>query len=93
MHKLSLLVIASVVSIHSALAPPPRLAPLEFKPLPLGTFKASGWLLRQLIQQANSLSGHLALFWRDVNNSVWVGGTDDKSGAGEGVRRTCAVAA
>lgn len=66
----------------SALAPPPALVPALYEPLPLGTIQASGWLLRQLTQQANSLSGHLALFWKDVNNSVWVGGTDDKSGAG-----------
>jgi hypothetical protein len=27
-------------------------------------------------------AGHLDLFWHDVNQSVWIGGTDDKSGAG-----------
>ena len=59
---------------------PPPLQPLAFEQLPLGTFTASGWLLRQLVQQANTLSGHLSLFWPDVNDSVWVGGRHDHAG-------------
>lgn len=58
------------------------LVPLKFKPLRLGQVKVDGWLRDQLVVMANGLSGHLHLFWNDVKNSVWIGGTDDKSGAG-----------
>ena len=36
-----------------------------------------GWLKQQLTIQANGLSGHLPLFWADVENSSWIGGTAD----------------
>jgi hypothetical protein len=36
-----------------------------------------GWLLRQLVLQAEGLGGHLAHFWPDVMDSVWVGGSAD----------------
>jgi len=36
-----------------------------------------GWLKQQLQVQAAGLSGHLPLFWADVENSSWVGGTAD----------------
>ena len=36
-----------------------------------------GWLKQQLQVQAAGLSGHLPLFWPDVENSSWVGGTAD----------------
>ena len=36
-----------------------------------------GWLLNQLKTQATGLSGHLSLFWPDVNQSVWIGGQHD----------------
>ena len=58
------------------------LVPPKFKPLRLGQVEVGGWLREQLIVMANGLSGHLHLFWKDVQNSVWIGGTDDKSGAG-----------
>ncbi len=45
-----------------------------FRPLPLGTVKPEGWLLRQLRLQADGLSGHLDEFWPDVANSQWFGG-------------------
>ena len=72
----------SVLASLALYAPPPTLSPLLYKPLPLGSYRASGWLLGQLTQQANTLSGHLNLFWADVQDSVWVGGKSDKSGAG-----------
>ena len=56
---------------------PPQLLPLMFKPLPLGAIKPQGWLKDQLTLQANSLSGHLPLFWADVMSSSWIGGTAD----------------
>ena len=63
-------------------ASPPALVPLAYAPLRLGTFSASGWLLKQLETQAATLSGHLDLFWPDVNQSIWIGGTHDHGGAG-----------
>ena len=53
-------------------------APAAWSPLPLGALAPQGWLLEQLITQANALSGFMpsstfpgAL---DVNTSLWVGG-------------------
>ena len=50
------------------------LRPLALLPLPLGSLKPSGWLLKQLRIQANGLSGHLDEFWPDVAESGWIGG-------------------
>ena len=33
-----------------------------------------GWLLEQLKIQASGLSGHLAMFWPDVHQSMWLNG-------------------
>jgi uncharacterized protein len=53
-------------------------APLQqqpFAPLPTGSIKASGWLLRQLQIQADGLGGHLDEFWPIVGtDSGWTGG-------------------
>ena len=51
------------------------LAPVCFRPLPLGSVKADGWLKRQLRIQADSLSGKLDEIWPDVKDSGWFGGT------------------
>ncbi|XP_065186897.1 uncharacterized protein LOC135817607 [Sycon ciliatum] len=53
------------------------LLPLAFTPLPTAAVKPTGWLLNQLKTQATGLSGHLSLFWPDVNQSVWIGGQHD----------------
>ena len=50
------------------------LAEPAFRPLPLGTIRPSGWLLRQLRLQADGLTGHLDEFWPDVGQSRWFGG-------------------
>jgi hypothetical protein len=58
-------------------APPPPiqpLLPLAMAPLRLGEIKPAGWLKQQLQIQAEGLSGHMGLFWRDIVDSVWVGG-------------------
>ncbi|MFB3920954.1 MAG: beta-L-arabinofuranosidase domain-containing protein [Terriglobia bacterium] len=52
----------------------PPLSPNAFAPLPLGSIKPRGWLLRQLQIQANGLSGHLDDFWPDLRDSGWIGG-------------------
>jgi hypothetical protein len=51
-----------------------ELAPLAFKPLPLGSIRPAGWLLDQLRLQGGGLSGHLDEFWPDVKDSGWRGG-------------------
>ena len=60
----------ALAALCAAVAPAPTLEPLLYETLPLGTFKASGWLLRQLTQQANTLSGKMSLFWPDVNKCM-----------------------
>ena len=47
----------------------------EFRPLPIGAIRPAGWLARHLRIQADGLSGHLDLFWPDVGQSQWFGGT------------------
>ena len=54
-----------------------QLLPPAFRPLPLCAIKPTGWLRQQLQTQADSLSGHLPLFWADIMNSSWVGGGAD----------------
>ena len=54
------------------------LASSAFYPLPLGSIRPQGWLLRQLHIQASGLSGHLDETWADVGpNSGWLGGTGE----------------
>jgi len=53
------------------------LVPPAFQPLPLGSIKPEGWLLRQLQIQAQGPSGHLDEFWASVGDSAWFGGTGD----------------
>eukprot|EP01062_Namystynia_karyoxenos_P031287 TRINITY_DN23219_c0_g1_i1.p1 TRINITY_DN23219_c0_g1~~TRINITY_DN23219_c0_g1_i1.p1 ORF type:complete len:759 (+),score=211.75 TRINITY_DN23219_c0_g1_i1:84-2360(+) len=55
----------------------PKLAPRAFDPLPVGSITPKGWLLKQLRIQAEGLSGHLSMFWNDVMDSVWIGGSGD----------------
>ena len=52
-------------------------APNALPPLPTGAVTPTGWFLKQLELQADGLTGHLALFWEDVMDSVWVGGAGD----------------
>ena len=53
------------------------LAPRKFEPTATGSVTPSGWLLAQLQLQADGLSGHLSMFWPDIQKSVWVGGGGD----------------
>ena len=50
------------------------LAAPALRPLPIGSIRPTGWLLRQLRIQADGLSGHLDKFWPDVGKSKWFGG-------------------
>ena len=54
----------------------------RFVPLPVGDVVPEGWLLIQLKLQADGLSGHLAMFWNDVQNSIWLNGPKDNGDAG-----------
>ncbi len=54
------------------------LAAPALRPLPLGSIKPAGWMLRQLTIQADGLSGHLDDTWADVGpQSGWLGGTGE----------------
>ena len=55
-------------------APAGALAEPEFRPLPIGSIRPTGWLARQLRIQADGLTGHLDEFWPDVGQSQWFGG-------------------
>ena len=63
---------------------PTGLAPKAYDPLPLGSIAPAGWLLGQLLRQANSLSGYMAKSTfpgaDHVNTSAWVGGDGKKAG-------------
>ncbi len=48
---------------------------LRIRPLRLGEVRPTGWLREQLKTQAEGLSGHLDLFWPDVRDSRWTGGS------------------
>ena len=58
------------------------LFPAKFTPLPVGAVMPEGWLLEQLKLQADGLSGHLAMFWNDVQHSLWLNGPDDHGDGG-----------
>jgi len=57
------------LSAHAALPAQPAL-----RRLPTGAVTPSGWLLKQLVLQAEGLSGHLTKFWPRVRDSAWFGG-------------------
>ena len=69
---------------------PASLQPKAFELLPLGSTQPSGWLLNQLVLQANSLSGWMAVSTfpgaDTVNSSLWIGGDGHKGGACRGSR-------
>jgi hypothetical protein len=75
--------IPSVKALAEALSPEAvrtrtLLHPGAFTLLPLGSIKPAGWLKKQLLIQANGLSGHLDETWADVGlNSGWLGGTGE----------------
>ena len=52
------------------------LLPLAWIPLPYGTVRPQGWLLRQLQIQGAGLSGNFENFWAPVSQSTWTGGSN-----------------
>jgi hypothetical protein len=63
---------------------PTKLAKKAFVPFQYGKVAPKGWLLGQLVRQANSLSGYMATSTfpgaDHVNTSAWVGGDGKKAG-------------
>ena len=59
-------------------------APLTFRPLPLGAIRPSGWMNDQLNLMANGLVGHQKDFYHYVNDSSWLGGSSEYSILNEG---------
>ncbi len=56
-------------------AKPAALQNVALEPLPLGSIRPTGWLERQLRIQADGLTGHLDVFWPDIRDSGWIGGS------------------
>ena len=77
--------IAAGATVGSAL-PQSRVSPLPgapaYTPLPVGDVVPEGWLLEQLKLQADGLSGHLAMFWNDIQHSIWLNGPGDTGDSG-----------
>lgn len=48
---------------------------LQYTPFPAGQITPTGWLKKQLVLQAEGLAGNLDRVWRDVRDSMWIGGT------------------
>lgn len=61
------------------------MVPVVFKPLPLGSITANGWLLTELQTEANGLAGHEHNFFTFVADSSWTGGNSEYSGLNEGL--------
>jgi hypothetical protein len=66
--------VSSLSAARESRADSPGLAAPMFRPLPLGSIRPEGWLLRQLRLQRDGLTGHLDEFWPDVAESQWFGG-------------------
>ena len=64
----------AVAALSGSRAEAAPLGEPAFRPLPLGSIRPEGWLLRQLRLQAEGLTGHLDEFWPDVAQSQWFGG-------------------
>ena len=70
----------TAVSAHSCRTsgtPYATLLPPAFPKLPASAITPTGWLAKQLQVQLAGLAGHLQLFWEDVADSVFIGGTHD----------------
>ena len=60
-----------------------KVLPWKFTPLPLGSVRPLGWLRGELNAMASGLAGHELRFLPYVNNSRWLGGTQDYSALNE----------
>lgn len=73
-----------MIAVTATLAAVEPLAPKTFTRLPLGSVEPQGWLLDQLVRQANSLAGYMSKSTFPgadaVNKSVWVGGDGSVQG-------------
>ena len=77
-----------ILNLFSSITSSP-LQKRAYTPLPLGTIAPQGWLLEQLILQANALSGVMATSTfpgaNTVNQSLWIGGNGQPKPYGSGV--------
>ncbi len=48
---------------------------LQYTPFSADKVRPSGWLKKQLLLQAEGLSGNLDRIWPDVRDSLWIGGS------------------
>ena len=78
------LICDGVCTADRTFATPSKLVDKAFKSLPVGSIAPKGWLLDQLLLQANSLSGYMSKSTFPgadrVNSSLWVGGDGKKQG-------------
>jgi len=69
------IIVSTLLSLLVGVVPQDtRLAPKAFLSLPLGAVKPTGWLLDQLVVQANGLAGHEHDFYHYVSQTDWIGG-------------------
>eukprot|EP00750_Incisomonas_marina_P019051 INCI3202.7.p1 GENE.INCI3202.7~~INCI3202.7.p1 ORF type:complete len:568 (+),score=72.37 INCI3202.7:170-1873(+) len=68
---------SSSVSVAANHAADQTIVPRVYTPVPTGKVTPKGWLLKQLRLQAEGLSGHLSMFWDDIKDTVWIGGSGD----------------
>ena len=64
-------------SCRTSGTPYAALLPPAFPKLPASAITPTGWLARQLRVQLEGLAGHLQLFWPDIADSEFIGGTHD----------------
>ena len=64
-------------SCRTSGTPYATLLPPAFPKLPASAITPTGWLAQQLKAQLAGLAGHLQLFWEDVSDSVFIGGSHD----------------
>lgn len=57
----------------------PKVLPLAFEPLPLGSVKPLGWLEHQIRLMADGLPGHMHEFYRLIKDAPWLGGNQEYS--------------
>lgn len=76
----ALFLVTLLAPIAAASPAPPKLHPTRWQRFRTGTVRPRGWLLQQAKRQANALTSHLPLFWKEIANTSWLGGGADNVG-------------